>query len=96
MSVRENIWSFVESKVTASLTSAGTVASGISSAMAWIPEALGYTATTIGIILSSVMIYNQWHNGKAERKKTHLETEVLKAKLAEIEKALRPGGDKTI
>lgn len=88
MNVRENILSFVESKATAALTSAGTVASGISSAMAWIPEVLGYAATTIGILLSSVMIYNQWHNGKAEREKTHLETEVLKAKLAKIEKKL--------
>jgi len=90
MNVRENILNFVESKVIASLTSAGTVVSGVSSAMAWIPEVLGYTATTIGIILSSVMIYNQWHNGKAERKKTHLETELLKAKLAEIEEKLKP------
>jgi len=90
MSVKENILSFVESKVTASLTSAGTVVSGVSSAMEWIPEALGCTATTIGIILSSVMIYNQWHNGKAERKKTRLETELLKAKLAEIEEKLKP------
>jgi len=89
MNVRENILSFVESKVTASLTSAGTVASGVSSAMEWIPEVLGYTATTIGIILSTIMIYNQWHNGKAERKKTHFETEVLKAKLAELEKTVK-------
>jgi len=89
MNVKENLLSFVESKVSASLTSAGTVVSGISSAMAWIPEVLGYTATTIGIILSSIMIYNQWHNGKAERKKTHFETEVLKAKLAEIEETLK-------
>ena len=90
MNVKENILSFVESKVIASVTGAGTVASGISSAMAWIPEVPGYTATMIGIILSSVMIYNQWHNGKAERKKTHFETEVLKAKLAEIEEKLKP------
>jgi len=89
MNVRENMWNFVESKVTASLTSAGTVVSGISSAMEWIPEVLGYTATSIGIVLSSIMIYNQWHNGKAERKKTHFETEVLKAKLAEIEEKLK-------
>jgi len=89
MSVKENILSFVENKVIASATGAGTVVSGISSAMEWIPEALGYTATTIGIVLSSVMIYNQWYNGKADRKKTHLETEVLKAKLTEIEKTLK-------
>jgi len=90
MNVRQNILNFVESKVSASVTSAGTVVSGVSSAMAWIPEALGYTATVIGIVLSSVMINNQWHNGKAERKKTRLETEVLKAKLAEIEEKLNP------
>ena len=90
MNVKENLLSFVESKMIASVTGAGTVASGVSSAMEWIPEALGYTATTIGIILSSVMIYNQWHNGKAERKKTHLETELLKVKLAEIEEKLKP------
>jgi len=88
MNAKEHILNFVENKVTAALTSAGTVASGISSAMDWIPEVLGYTATTIGIILSSIMIYNQWHNGKAERKKTHYETMVLKAKLAEIEEKL--------
>ena len=84
MNAKEHILNFVESKATAALTSAGTVASGVGSTMAWIPEALGYTATTIGIILSSIMIYNQFHNGKAERKKTHLETKVLKAKLAKI------------
>jgi len=89
MNVRENILNFVESKAIASVTGAGTVASGVSSAMAWIPEVLGYTATTIGIILSTIMIYNQWHNGKAERKKTHFETEVLKAKLVEIEETLK-------
>ena len=90
MNVRQNILNFVESKVSAAVTSAGTVVSGVSSAMAWIPEALGYAATIIGIVLSSIMIYNQWHNGKAERKKTHLETEVLKVKLAKIEETLKP------
>lgn len=89
MNTREHILNFIESKATAAFTSVGTVASGVSSAMAWIPEVLGYTATTIGILLSSVMIYNQWHNGKAERKKTYFETEVLKAKLIEIEKTLK-------
>ena len=89
MNVKENLLSFVESKAIASVTGAGTVASGVSSAMAWIPEALGYGATIIGIILSSIMIYNQWHNGKAERKKTHLETEVLRAKLIKIEETLK-------
>lgn len=79
---------FVENKATAAFTSVGTVASGVGSTMAWIPEVLGYTATTIGIILSSVMIYNQWKNGKAERKKTHLETELLKVKLARIEEKI--------
>jgi len=89
MNVKEIAMNFIENKVSASLTGAGTVISGVISAMDWIPEALGYTATTIGIILSSVMIYNQWHNGKAERKKTHLETDVLKATLAQIEERLK-------
>ena len=89
MIVKENLLSFVESKVIASATGAGTVVSGISSAMEWIPEALGYGATIIGIILSSIMIYNQLHSGKAEREKTQLETEVLKAKLAENEEKLK-------
>lgn len=89
MNAKEQLLNFVESKATAVLTSAGTVVSGVGSTMAWIPEVLGYTATTIGIILSSIMIYNQLHNGKAERKKTYLETEVLTAKLAEIEEKLK-------
>ena len=90
MNVKENVLSFIENKVSASLTGAGTVISGVSSAMEWIPEVLGYTATTIGIILSSVMIYNQIRNGKSEREKTGLETDVLRAKLAEIEEKLKP------
>lgn len=92
MNVKENVLSFIENKVNASLTGAGTVISGVSSAMDWIPEALGYAATTIGIILSSVMIYNQVRNGKAERKKTSFETDLLKIKIAEIEGKI----DKTI
>jgi len=88
MSVRENILSFVESKLTAIFTSAATVLSGISSAMAWIPEALGYIATSIGIALSLVMIYNQLRNGRADHDKTIVETKILAAKLAKIEREI--------
>lgn len=88
MNLKEGLLNFVESKSAAVATSAGTALSGISSAMEWIPEVLGYAATTIGILLSCVMIYNQWHNGKAERRKIYLETKVLKAKIADIEAAM--------
>lgn len=86
MSVKENILSFVESKLSAMLTSAATVLSGIGSAMAWIPEILGYIATSIGIVLSLVLIYTHWRKGRSEYNKTLIETEILKAKLAKIER----------
>jgi len=96
MSVKENILSFVESKLTAMFTSAATVLSGISSAMAWIPEVLGYIATSIGIVLSLVMIYNQLRNGRADHDKTIAETKILNAKLATLEKEIKIGNSEKI
>ncbi len=90
MNIKESIVNFVESRMAASVTSVGTVISGVSSAMSWIPELLGYTATIIGIILSTIMIYNQLQNGRIERNKTRLETELLILKLSQIKGNLKP------
>lgn len=86
MSAKENILSFAESKISAMITSAGTVLSGVITAMEWIPEVLGYIATSIGIILSLVMIYNQFRNGRADHAKTIAETKILNAKLVKLER----------
>ncbi len=86
MNVKQHILNFVESKVSAILTSAGTVLTGVSSAMEWIPEVLGFIATFIGIILSVVLIYTHLRNGRAEHKKIKTETKLLNMKVENLER----------
>ena len=39
----------------------------------FVPHFLSMTATVVGIILSSVLIFNHWQKGKLEREKLRLE-----------------------
>ena len=41
----------------------------------------GTVATLVGIVLSLVLIYTHWRNGRAEYNKTKLEMELLKREL---------------
>lgn len=87
MSVRETLLSYAENLKMAIFTSVATVATGVSGVMEWIPnDFLATIATIIGIVLSLVLIYTHWRKGRSEYNKTLVETEILKAKLAEIER----------
>lgn len=86
MNARETLLHYAENLKVAIFTSVATALTGISDAMEWIPDLLGEVATIIGIILSLVLIYTHWRKGRSEYNKTLIETEILKAKLAEIER----------
>lgn len=66
----------------AAVVTAGTTAAvGISTAFEKLPTYLGPIATVIGIVLSSVLIYNHVKKGRLERKKLKLEIRELQNKL---------------
>ena len=66
---------------TAVITAATTVMTGFGHAIDLIPNDIGKVATLIGIVLSMVLIYTHWRNGRAINIKLQLETELLRQEL---------------
>lgn len=62
-------------------TAAGTIGTGLATALNWIPDDIGKLATLVGIILSVVLIWNHWRKGRNEERKNRLEIEMLELQL---------------
>ena len=62
----------------AATTSAATTSTGAATVLDYISSYVGTVATLVGIVLSLVLIYTHWRNGRAEYNKTKLEIELLK------------------
>lgn len=66
----------VHSPVVAKATAGITAATGLEAFfIQFVPQLLSMTATSVGIILSIVLIINHWQKGKLEREKLKLEIE---------------------
>lgn len=68
--------------------SGGTVATGSATWLSWIPQDIGFYASSVGIVLSLVFIYNNIRGGiikrqldRAEYEKTVMEKEILRREL---------------
>ena len=87
MSAKNTIINFAENIKAAIVTALATVATGTANTLKLFPDDfIADLATLIGIILSLVLIYTHWRKGRAEYKKTTVETDILKAELAEMRK----------
>lgn len=62
----------------ASVVASVTTATGVGTLLELIPDDIGKLATLVGIMLSSVLIYTHWRNGRIEYQKTRLEIEILR------------------
>ena len=60
-----------------------TTGTGISQAIEWIPDEIGKATMLVSCILSLVLIYNHWRNGRAKYAKIQLEMQLLKRQLRE-------------
>jgi hypothetical protein len=65
---------------------ATTAAVGVGGFLQLLPPILSIIATIFGIVLSGVLIYSHWANGRAERKKLEAETALANAKRKGLEK----------
>ena len=73
----------------AAATAATTVITGAGLTVDLIPEAAGTVATLVGIVLSSVLIYTHFRNGRQENRKLREETRLYgtEADLKDLELA---------
>lgn len=83
MSVKEGLQELASNPKIASTVSAATTTTGIGTCLEWIPNEIGKLATLVGIVLSLVLIYTHWRNGRIEYQKTQLEIAILKEKEAD-------------
>ena len=70
------------------VTAAGTASSGFGTVLDWIPDEIGKLASLLGILLTTILIFTHFWNGRATYTKTQLEIQKLKADLAAREDVL--------
>ena len=89
-----NVIEFVLHDPKAAITTAlSTAATGLGHAIDVIPDDIGKVGTLVGIVLSGVLIYTHFRNGRAENKKLRAETELRELEVEALKKKLH-GSDK--
>lgn len=74
---------------TAIVTAASTIMTSAGHVIDLIPDNIGKVGTLVGIVLSGVLIYTHFRNGRAENKKLRAETELKELEAAVLRRQLR-------
>lgn len=80
MTVREAVEQIATNTTVGYTTSFTTIAAALSSMLEWLPGTYAEIAALAGAVLSIVLAYTHFKNGRVQRKKLHLEIAVLKEK----------------
>jgi hypothetical protein len=73
-----------------------TAGTGLMTILEMIPDDIGKLATLVGIVLSSVLIYNHWRKGRIEYEKTRLEVEILREKARDLRDGVKHTPEKSL
>lgn len=79
--VREYLGDVLGATKSAAGVAAATIGSGVGLVLSLIPDDIGKAATAVGLVLSLVLIYTHWRNGRAEYQKKQLEILLLQREL---------------
>lgn len=57
-----------------------TISAGVGQAMNVIPDDIGKLGAAVGVVLSLVLIYSHWRNGRIQYEKTRVEIDILQSR----------------